>query len=85
MGSGWSWLRANDAAAADHAQAARDGGARLRGAWPPRSDYVLDEFTYPLDWGWIDVDEVVSVLSAAGPPACNHHRTAGTGEADRRR
>jgi cob(I)alamin adenosyltransferase len=24
--------------------------------------YVLDEFTYPMHWGWIDVDEVVSVL-----------------------
>ncbi len=26
--------------------------------------YVLDEFTYPLKWGWVDVDEVVSVLAA---------------------
>ena len=24
--------------------------------------YVLDEFTYPLHWGWIDVDEVVDAL-----------------------
>ena len=24
--------------------------------------YVLDEFTYPLKWGWVDVDEVVEVL-----------------------
>ena len=27
--------------------------------------YVLDEFTYPLKWGWVDVDEVVDTL--AGP------------------
>ena len=26
--------------------------------------YVLDEFTYPMKWGWVDVDEVVSVLAA---------------------
>ena len=26
--------------------------------------YVLDEFTYPLNWGWIDVDEVVTELTA---------------------
>lgn len=25
--------------------------------------YVLDEFTYPLKWGWIDVDEVIEVLT----------------------
>jgi len=23
---------------------------------------VLDEFTYPLKWGWVDVEEVVEVL-----------------------
>ncbi|HNP58773.1 MAG TPA: cob(I)yrinic acid a,c-diamide adenosyltransferase [Gordonia sp. (in: high G+C Gram-positive bacteria)] len=65
MGSGWSWLRANDAAAADHAQAARDGWREIARclASEEHDFYVLDEFTYPLDWGWIDVDEVVSVLS----------------------
>ena len=25
--------------------------------------YVLDEFTYPLKWGWVDVTEVVDVLA----------------------
>ena len=24
---------------------------------------MLDEFTYPLKWGWIDVDEVVEVFT----------------------
>ena len=35
-------------------------------ARPGRRDatgfYVLDEFTYPMNWGWVDVDEVVDVL-----------------------
>ena len=26
--------------------------------------YVLDEFTYPINWGWIDVEDVVTTLSA---------------------
>ena len=26
--------------------------------------YVLDEFTYPMKWGWIDVGEVVATLGA---------------------
>jgi len=25
---------------------------------------VLDEFTYPMKWGWIDVAEVIEVLTA---------------------
>jgi cob(I)alamin adenosyltransferase len=25
---------------------------------------VLDEFTYPMKWGWVDVREVVEVLAA---------------------
>lgn len=25
---------------------------------------VLDEITYPINWGWIDLDEVVSVINA---------------------
>jgi cob(I)yrinic acid a,c-diamide adenosyltransferase len=24
--------------------------------------YVLDEFTYPITWGWIDIDDVVETL-----------------------
>ena len=27
--------------------------------------YVLDEFTYPMKWGWVDVGEVVDVLAGA--------------------
>lgn len=25
---------------------------------------MLDEFTYPLKWGWVDVDQVVSTLTS---------------------
>ena len=25
--------------------------------------YVLDEFTYPINWGWVDVDDVVDTLA----------------------
>ena len=25
--------------------------------------YVLDEFTYPMKWGWVDIGEVVDVLT----------------------
>ncbi len=64
MGQGWSWLRRSEDAEQDHAEAARDGWreiARRLGAEQHRF-YVLDEFTYPLKWGWIDVDEVVETL-----------------------
>lgn len=63
MGSGWSWTRkaGNEI---DHAAAAADGWAEIsRRLAEQRHDfYVLDEFTYPLKWGWVDVDEVVEVL-----------------------
>ena len=25
--------------------------------------YVLDEFTYPMTWGWVDVEDVVATLT----------------------
>ncbi|ADG78319.1 Cob(I)alamin adenosyltransferase OS=Tsukamurella paurometabola (strain ATCC 8368 / DSM / CCUG 35730 / CIP 100753 / JCM 10117 / KCTC 9821 / NBRC 16120 /NCIMB 702349 / NCTC 13040) OX=521096 GN=Tpau_1701 PE=4 SV=1 [Tsukamurella paurometabola] len=64
MGQGWSWLRRTDDAEQDHAEAARAGWSEIarRLAAEQHRFYVLDEFTYPLKWGWIDVDEVVSVL-----------------------
>ncbi len=66
MGSGWSWIRKSrkDGSEADHAAAAADGWAEIsRRLQEQRHDfYVLDEFTYPLKWGWLDVDDVVEVL-----------------------
>ncbi|RPA12554.1 cob(I)yrinic acid a,c-diamide adenosyltransferase [Gordonia sp. OPL2] len=64
MGQGWSWLRANADQADDHAAAAQAGWAEIarRLAAEQHDFYVLDEFTYPLGWGWVDTDEVVETL-----------------------
>jgi cob(I)alamin adenosyltransferase len=63
MGEGWSWSR-KQGTEEDHAAAALEGwqeiARRLRAE--RHGFYVLDEFTYPLHWGWIDVDEVVDTL-----------------------
>lgn len=63
MGSGWSWSR-KPGSDDDHAAAAAEGWAEIarRLAAETHDFYVLDEFTYPLKWGWIDVEEVVEVL-----------------------
>ena len=64
MGSGWSWSR-KAGTEDDHAAAAAEGWAEVaRRLAEGRHDfYVLDEFTYPLKWGWVDVDEVVATLA----------------------
>jgi cob(I)alamin adenosyltransferase len=63
MGAGWSWSR-KPGSVDDHAAAAADGWAEIarRLAAQQHDFYVLDEFTYPLNWGWVDVDEVVDTL-----------------------
>ncbi|MDM4140493.1 MULTISPECIES: cob(I)yrinic acid a,c-diamide adenosyltransferase [Mycobacterium] len=65
MGAGWSWTR-KAGSEVDHAAAAADGWAEIaRRLADGRHDfYVLDEFTYPLKWGWVDVEEVVRALAA---------------------
>jgi cob(I)alamin adenosyltransferase len=63
MGEGWSWAR-KAGTDADHATAAREGWAEIKrrlAAGQP-GFYVLDEFTYPMAWGWIDVGEVIATL-----------------------
>ncbi|MGI9064733.1 MAG: cob(I)yrinic acid a,c-diamide adenosyltransferase [Pseudonocardiaceae bacterium] len=64
MGEGWSWAR-KQGTAEDHAVAAAEGWAEIarRLAAQTHDVYVLDEFTYPLDWGWVDTDEVVATLA----------------------
>jgi cob(I)alamin adenosyltransferase len=64
MGEGWSWTR-KQGTEADHASAALDGWREIRRRIEAEEHrlYVLDEFTYPLKWGWVDVEEVVEVLS----------------------
>ncbi|MBN6037968.1 cob(I)yrinic acid a,c-diamide adenosyltransferase [Amycolatopsis sp. 195334CR] len=63
MGEGWSWSR-KAGTEEDHAANAREGWAEIarRIAAGQHDFYVLDEFNYPLHWGWIDVGEVVEVL-----------------------
>lgn len=64
MGSGWSWTR-RQGSDEDHAAAAVEGWAEIsrRLATEQHDFYVLDEFTYPLKWGWLDIDEVVTTLT----------------------
>jgi len=63
MGSGWSWSR-KDGTEDDHAAAAAEGWSEIkrRLAAQEHDLYVLDEFTYPMKWGWVDVDDVVETL-----------------------
>jgi cob(I)alamin adenosyltransferase len=63
MGSGWSWSRKHGSEV-DHAAAAADGWAEIsrRLAEEQHDFYVLDEFTYPLKWGWVDIEDVVDVF-----------------------
>jgi cob(I)alamin adenosyltransferase len=71
MGAGWSWSR-KAGAADDHAAAAADGWAEIarRLAQQRHGFYLLDEFTYPLKWGWVNIDEVVATL--AERPGAQH-------------
>ncbi|OZE98961.1 cob(I)yrinic acid a,c-diamide adenosyltransferase [Rhodococcus sp. 15-1154-1] len=63
MGEGWSWTR-KKGSEVHHAAAAADGWAEIARRLSEQTHrfYVLDEFTYPLKWGWVDVHEVVDVL-----------------------
>lgn len=71
MGEGWSWAR-KKGSEEDHARDAAEGWAEIkrRLAAEEHDFYVLDEFTYPIKWGWIDVDDVVAAL--AGRPGRQH-------------
>jgi cob(I)alamin adenosyltransferase len=63
MGDGWSWL-ARAGTERDHAAEAVEGWAQIKRdlAAEAYTFYVLDEFTYPMHWGWIDVEDVVATL-----------------------
>lgn len=65
MGAGWSWSR-KEGTEEGHARAAAEGWAEIkrRLAAHTHTLYVLDEFTYPMTWGWVDVRDVVQTLSA---------------------
>jgi cob(I)alamin adenosyltransferase len=62
-GAGRRWVRKPDAEP-DQADAAREAWAEVKQRLADQRHqlYVLDEFTYPLTWGWLDVGEVVATL-----------------------
>ncbi|HEX2894316.1 MAG TPA: cob(I)yrinic acid a,c-diamide adenosyltransferase [Marmoricola sp.] len=63
MGSGWSWSR-KAGTEEDHATDAAEGWAEIkrRLAAETHDLYLLDEFTYPINWGWVDLDDVLETL-----------------------
>ncbi|MCT9930805.1 cob(I)yrinic acid a,c-diamide adenosyltransferase [Planotetraspora sp. A-T 1434] len=71
MGEGWSWIK-KAGAEEDHAADAREGWEQIKRDLAAETYrlYVLDEFTYPIKWGWIDVEDVVAAL--AGRPGIQH-------------
>jgi cob(I)alamin adenosyltransferase len=71
MGEGWSWI-ARPGTEDDHAANAREGWEQAKRdlAAQAYGFYVLDEFTYPIKWGWVDVADVVATLT--GRPGHQH-------------
>ncbi|GLZ01546.1 cob(I)yrinic acid a,c-diamide adenosyltransferase [Actinoplanes sp. NBRC 103695] len=65
MGEGWSWIQ-RPGTERDHAVEAAEGWAQIKRdlAAETHGFYVLDEFTYPMKWGWVDVGDVVATLAA---------------------
>jgi cob(I)alamin adenosyltransferase len=65
MGEGWSWIQ-RPGTEEDHAADAREGWEQIKRdlAAETYALYVLDEFTYPMKWGWVDVEDVVATLTA---------------------
>ena len=87
MGEGWSWTR-KQGSEDDHAAAAPRAGREIRRrlAGERHDLYVLDEFTYPMHWGWVDVRRGASTCSRPGPAASTcHHRPGRRPRADRGR
>ena len=64
MGEGWSWAR-KQGTPEDHATTAAQGWTEIarRLAAQVHDLYVLDEFSYPLHWGWVDTAEVLATLA----------------------
>lgn len=63
MGSGWSWSR-KGGSEEDHAADAKEGWVEIKRRINAEEHdlYLLDEFTYPINWGWIDIDDVVETF-----------------------
>jgi cob(I)alamin adenosyltransferase len=63
MGEGWSWLRTQPE---DHEKAARAGWEQVKSDLEQERYrlLILDEFTYPVSNGTLDVTEVLATLAA---------------------
>ncbi len=63
MGAGWSWTK-KQGDEEDHARTAAEGWQEIKRRLTAETHdlYVLDEFTYPIAWGWVDLDDVVTTL-----------------------
>jgi cob(I)alamin adenosyltransferase len=64
MGEGWSWIqRPGDER--DHAAEAAEGWEQIKRDMAAESYklLVLDEFTYPIKWGWVSVLDVIAALA----------------------
>lgn len=62
-GDGWSWISNDIGESADLARAGWEQVKRFIAE--ERYEFLLlDEFTYPLKWGWIDIEEAVEVLTS---------------------
>ncbi|MFI6521278.1 cob(I)yrinic acid a,c-diamide adenosyltransferase [Spirillospora sp. NPDC050679] len=63
MGEGWSWIQ-RPGSEEDHAADAREGWEQIKRDLAAETYrlYVLDEFTYPMKWGWVDVEDVITAL-----------------------
>jgi cob(I)alamin adenosyltransferase len=63
MGEGWSWLRTQPE---DHERAARAGWEQVQRDLAAQTYrlLILDEFTYPLSNGTLDVEAVLAALAA---------------------
>lgn len=66
MGTGCTWMRSANGGEVSAEEAARLAWENVReGLMEQRHGFwVLDEFTYPMAWGWVDVDDVVETLKA---------------------
>ncbi|GAA2720897.1 MULTISPECIES: cob(I)yrinic acid a,c-diamide adenosyltransferase [Streptomyces] len=62
MGEGWSWIQRDSELSNE--EKAKEGWEQVKRdlAAEKYKLYVLDEFAYPIHWGWVDVAEVVEVL-----------------------
>jgi cob(I)alamin adenosyltransferase len=65
MGEGWSWIQRDPKdGEQSNEDKAREGWEQVKRdlAAETYRFYVLDEFAYPMHWGWVDTAEVVEVL-----------------------